>query len=99
VRERKLARVREEKGNGLGARLDEIRASPILVGQSEAARKSGAFFALGQNRFGRSFRGNPISTMSILVVGRYRQVQVHDSKIYGRYLPRHLILAVFSPWP
>jgi hypothetical protein len=99
VRERKLARVREEKGNGLGARLDEIRASPILVGQSEAARKSGAFFALGQNRFGRSFRGNPISTMSILVVGTGRYKCMVPRYLDGRNLRRHLFLAIFSPWP
>jgi hypothetical protein len=51
-REGKLARVNEEKGNELGAKLDELRAhvlerlashlSPILVGQSEGSRKSGA---------------------------------------------------------
>ena len=50
--ERKLATVNEEKGKLLGAKLDELSAhvlerrashsSPILAGQSEASRKSGA---------------------------------------------------------
>jgi hypothetical protein len=59
----KLARVHEEKGKELGANLDRSgrsskpSTSPKPGGQSVSARKSGASFVIGQNRFGSSIRG------------------------------------------